>query len=80
VAGRTVIGRAWRYTEWDGGRAGREFYWHAEDPEEYRNIAKEGSSADALRDAAARLSLLPAPKPGPANRPRALDREMRKSK
>ena len=80
VAGRTVIGRAWRYTEWDGGRAGREFYWHAEDPEEYRNIAKEGSSADALRDAAARLSLLPAPKPGPANRPRALDREMRKPK
>jgi iduronate 2-sulfatase len=80
VAGRTVIGRAWRYTEWDGGRAGRELYWHAEDPEEYRNIAKEGSHADALREAAARLSRLPAPKPGPANRPRALDRDSRKAK
>ena len=80
VAGRTVISRAWRYTEWDAGRAGRELYWHADDPEEYRNVAADPARAGALQEAAAQLSRLPAPKAGPANRPRALDRDPRKAK
>jgi uncharacterized sulfatase len=80
VAGRTVIGAGWRYTEWDGGRAAREFYWHADDPEEYRNVAGDPAHGQLLTEAAAQLALLPAPKAGPANRPRALDREGKKAR
>jgi arylsulfatase A-like enzyme len=29
----------WRYTEWDGGREGRELYDHDADPKELRNLA-----------------------------------------
>lgn len=32
VLSRTVIAAQWRYTEWDGGTAGRELYWHPDDP------------------------------------------------
>jgi iduronate 2-sulfatase len=80
VAGRTVIGPDWRYTEWGGGGAGRELYWHSEDPEEYRNVAADPARAGVVAEARAALALLPPPKPGPANRPRALDLEPRKSK
>jgi len=80
VAGRTVIGAGWRYTEWDGGRAGREFYWHADDPEEYRNVAGDPARGQLLTEAAAQLALLPAPREGPANRPRALDRDGKKAR
>jgi iduronate 2-sulfatase len=72
VTGRTVISRQWRYTEWDGGSAGRELYWHADDPDEYRNRAADPALAGARREAEALLRNLPSPKPGPANRPRAL--------
>ena len=37
VAGRTVIGPRWRYTEWGGGEHGRELYWRPDAPEEYHN-------------------------------------------
>ncbi|MFM9032344.1 MAG: hypothetical protein ACKOTF_17065, partial [Opitutaceae bacterium] len=79
-AGRTDIGATWRSTDWDGGRAGREFYWHADDPDEYRNVAADPARAGLIKEAVAQLAQLPAPKPGPANRPRALDRDSRKSK
>jgi arylsulfatase A-like enzyme len=72
VMARTIIGPSWRYTEWDEGRAGREFYWHADDPEEYLNRAGDRTYAEPQAQAAAFLRSLPAPKPGPANRPRAL--------
>ena len=80
IAGRTVISPTWRYTEWDGGRAGRELYWHADDPEEHRNIAADPARAGLVKEATAQLAQLPAPKPGPANRPRALDREGKKAR
>ncbi len=71
VAGRTVIGPTWRYTEWDGGRAGREFYPRR--PEgEYRNLVADPALQPTITAAAARLAEIPAPKPGTANRPRAL--------
>jgi iduronate 2-sulfatase len=43
-AARRIFGYAirtpqWRYTEWDGGRAGRELYDHRADPLEQRNLA-----------------------------------------
>jgi iduronate 2-sulfatase len=72
VMARTIIGQSWRYTEWDEGRAGREFYWHADDPDEYHNRAGDRTYAEPQAQAAAFLRSLPAPKPGPANRPRAL--------
>jgi uncharacterized sulfatase len=72
VMARTIIGPFWRYTEWDEGRAGREFYWHADDPGEFHNRADDGTYAEPQAEAAAFLRTLPVPKPGPANRPRAL--------
>jgi arylsulfatase A-like enzyme len=80
VVGRTVIGAGWRYTEWDGGRAGREFYRHAADPGEYANLSADPSNAASIEEARAQLSTLPPPKPGSANRPRALDREGKKAR
>ena len=71
VAGRTVIGPRWRYTEWDGGREGRELYWHADDPGEYHNRAADPALAVTCAEAASLLQQLPLPKLGPANRPRA---------
>ncbi len=78
IAGRTVIGAQWRYTEWDSGAAGRELYWHADDPEEYRNRAADSAVAASLREGQALLRAAPIPKPGSANRPRALDSDARK--
>ena len=80
VAGRTVIGPSWRYTEWDEGRAGRELYWHANDPDEYRNVAGDRDRAELVREAGTELARLPRAKEGPANRPRALDRDSKKLK
>jgi iduronate 2-sulfatase len=73
VAGRTVIAPQWRYTEWDGGRSGRELYWRPTDPDEYHNRSADPQLADSLRSAEKLLRALPTPKAGPANRPRALD-------
>ncbi|MGH7955445.1 MAG: sulfatase-like hydrolase/transferase, partial [Opitutaceae bacterium] len=73
VMGRTVITSDWRYTEWDNGSAGRELYWRPDDPEEYRNRANDATLAGTRRQAEDILHAGPSPKPGPANRPRALE-------
>ncbi len=72
VMSRTVIAAQWRFTAWDGGTAGRELYWRPDDPAEYRNRAADPALAPTLREGEAALKNFPAPKPGPANRPRAL--------
>lgn len=72
VLGRTVIAENWRYTEWDGGRFGRELYVRADDPLEYRNRAGDAAMAAAVQAGEAVLRGSPVPKPGEANRPRAL--------
>jgi uncharacterized sulfatase len=72
VMSRTVITDEWRYTEWDGGRGGRELYLRAADAGEYFNRAGEAGMAANVAAGAAMLKTLPVPKPGPANRPRAL--------
>lgn len=71
IAGRTVIGPGYRYTEWDGGAA-RELYVHASDPREYDNRAGAADARGFQQAAERALSAHPAPKPGAANRPRAL--------
>src|SRR5205085_1889152 len=49
VISRTVISATWRYTEWDGGAAGRELYARADDPLEYRNRATDPAQAAAVQ-------------------------------
>ena len=39
--GKTVVNERWRYTEWDGGKQGRELYDHDSDPGEYHNLASD---------------------------------------
>jgi uncharacterized sulfatase len=39
ILGRSVRTDRWRFTEWDGGKAGRELYDHASDPGEWHNLA-----------------------------------------
>jgi iduronate 2-sulfatase len=72
VVSRTIIAAQWRYTEWDGGIAGRELYWRADDPAEYDNRITDPALAAIARDGHDVLTKLSAPKPGPADRPRAL--------
>lgn len=71
IPGRTVIGRDYRYTDWDQGAA-REFYFRKPDPAEFDNRI-DADAARALQQEAERaLQNHPTPKPAPANRPRAL--------
>ncbi len=72
VLGRTVIAETWRYTEWAGGREGRELYVRADDPGEYRNRIADAAQSEAVKAGAAILRDAREPKPGAANRPRAL--------
>jgi len=72
VLGRTVIAPQWRYTEWAEGAEGRELYWRADDPAEYHNRAADPALAGELLEGREAISSLPVPRPGPANRPRAL--------
>lgn len=72
VQARTVISSRWRYTAWDGGSAARELYLRADDPGEYRNVAGRDETRAWVTAAEELLRSHPAPKPGPANRPRAL--------
>jgi len=72
VLGRTVIAQDWRYTEWDGGREGRELYVRTDDPGEYRNRVADATQSAAVAAGAAILRRAITPKPGEANRPRAL--------
>ena len=48
VEGRSVRDERWRYTEWDGGRGGRELYDHRQDPREYTNLADDPRFASTI--------------------------------
>jgi uncharacterized sulfatase len=45
----------WRYTEWDGGKAGVELYDHDADPGELHNLASDPAQAKTLEDLKALL-------------------------
>lgn len=72
VQARTVVTNRWRYTEWDRGTAGRELYLHANDAGEFHNRANEPATQTFVSEGKTLLENHPQPKPGPANRPRAL--------
>jgi len=72
VRGRTVVTSDWRYTEWDGGQAGREFYWRPDDPQEYSNRVGDAAHHEAVQAGVDLIRRSAEPKAGPANRPRAL--------
>lgn len=46
VMGRSIRTERWRYSEWDGGEAGRELYDHWADPNEFRNLAENPTKED----------------------------------
>lgn len=46
IMGRTVRTDQYRYTEWDGGKAGVELYDHATDPYEMKNLAEDPAHKD----------------------------------
>jgi uncharacterized sulfatase len=52
LMGYSVRTERWRYSEWDGGKAGVELYDHDADPHEYQNLAKDpkyGSQVASLK-------------------------------
>jgi uncharacterized sulfatase len=66
IMGYSVRTERWRYTEWDGGKAGVELYDQVEDPHEWHNIAKEQRYAKVVLDMkrllpATRLTEIPDP-------------------
>jgi len=48
--GRSVRTDRWRYTEWDEGRAGTELYDHAHDAGEMRNLGRDRSHAETIKE------------------------------
>ena len=47
--GYSIRTMRWRYTEWNGGNAGRELYDHANDPDEVHNLAGLDKYADTVK-------------------------------
>lgn len=79
VAGRTVLFDGWRYTEWGAaGADARELYDLRADAAETNNLIADPAASARAEQGARLLRALPPFKPGPANRPRALDPNAKK--
>lgn len=50
VSGASVRTERYRYTEWDGGRAGRELYDYQTDPGENHNLADDSRQSKLAAD------------------------------
>jgi uncharacterized sulfatase len=55
VMGRSIITKRFKYTEWDEGRAGREFYDLATDPQEFVNRAMDPALIETMQGLRLRL-------------------------
>ncbi|MBL9199795.1 MAG: sulfatase [Opitutaceae bacterium] len=54
-AGYSLRTDRWRYTEWDGGKAGRELYDHQNDPRELTNLAALPAHAATVEKLSAQI-------------------------
>jgi iduronate 2-sulfatase len=52
IFGRSVRTERWRYTEWDGGKAGIELYDEAKDSDEFYNLSKKAPQASIEKELA----------------------------
>jgi uncharacterized sulfatase len=50
IMGYSVRTERWRYTEWDGGKAGAELYDHDADPHEWNNLANDSKFAKPIAE------------------------------
>ena len=50
IMGYSVRTDRWRYTEWDGGKAGVELYDYQTDPNEFTNLAKQQKYAATVQE------------------------------
>jgi iduronate 2-sulfatase len=55
IFGRSVRTERFRYTEWDGGKAGVELYDHQKDSDEFTNLAKDSNFIITANEMAALL-------------------------
>lgn len=55
IIGRSVRTERWRYTEWDGGKAGMELYDEQNDPGEITNLADKSKYATTVKQLAGLL-------------------------
>ena len=53
--GYSIRTMKWRYTEWNGGKAGRELYDHVSDPDEVHNLTGLDEYADTIKLLSKRL-------------------------
>jgi uncharacterized sulfatase len=65
IMGYSVRTERWRYTEWDGGKAGAELYDHNADPHEWVNLAKDPVYAKTVSDMKKLLPVAPPEIPDP---------------
>ncbi len=65
IMGYSVRTERWRYTAWDGGKAGEELYDHDADPREMKNLASEASMVATLSELRKLLPPVPVAKPTP---------------
>jgi iduronate 2-sulfatase len=54
--GYTLRTPRWRYTEWDGGKRGRELYDHDADPHELTNLAETPANASTVAELSRKLA------------------------
>ncbi len=80
ILGRSVRTGTFRYNEWSNGRRDRELYLTSHPLADYDNLAGQTATAAQQREGEKLLREFEQPKPGPAERPRALLPEGKKKK
>lgn len=53
--GYSIRSERWRYTEWNGGKAGKELYDHDNDPQEKTNLANRTEYAEIMKDLSGKM-------------------------